>query len=140
MENQQNFNETGQQKQTVEIELNDRAIEIIKNQQRNGGHVFCHKNGKPFKTGIPGVFKEAAKRAGVPLPARRAWHILRRASMFLQSGGDVETLRQLGNWKYFSMPMWYAEAAKSKHKKSILNRIPSPNAVRVFENKAEVMK
>lgn len=113
---------------TVEIELNDRAVELIRIQPHSGEHVFCHKNGRPFKTGIPGVFKEAAKRAGVPLPARRAWHILRRtwASMFLQNGGDVETLRQLGNWRDYSMPMWYAEAANYENKKKILNQIPKP--------------
>lgn len=111
---------------TVEIQLNDRATEIIKNQPRCGDYVFGKKNGDRFRTGISGVFREAAKRAGVYLPPRRAWHILRRtwASMFLQNGGDVETLRQLGNWKDFSMPMWYAGEANTEHKKKILNRIP----------------
>jgi integrase len=123
---------------TVEIELNDRAVEILRNQPHYGDHVFCHKNGRPFRTGISGVFKEAAKRAGVPLPPRRAWHILRRtwASMFLQAGGDVETLRQLGNWKDFSMPMWYAGAANVEHKKKILNRIPELHV----KNKSKVAR
>jgi integrase len=113
---------------TVEIQLSDAAVAIIRRQQKNGEHVFCFKNGQPFKTGIPTVFIQAAKRAGVPLPQRRAWHILRRtwATMFLQAGGDVETLRQLGNWKDHKMPLWYAEAADSKLKQNILNKIPQP--------------
>ena len=112
--------------QSVEIDLNDAAIEIINRQERTGEHVFCHKNGNPYKTGLHKGFKTAADRAGVYLPPRKAWHILRRtwASMFLQSGGDVETLRVLGNWKDFSMPMWYADKAGEEHRKKILNRLP----------------
>lgn len=112
--------------QPVEIELNDEALSIISRQTKTGEFVFCHKNGKPYKTGITAAFKNAAFRAGVYLPPRKAWHILRRtwASMFLQSGGDVETLRVLGNWKDYSMPMWYADSANTAHKKKILNRIP----------------
>lgn len=114
--------------QSVEIELNDEAVEILaRNMEKSKGkYVFCHLNGKPFKTNLHQVIKRAAKRAGVELPPRKAWHILRRtwASMFLQSGGDVETLRELGNWKDYSMPMWYADAGNREHKRKILNRIP----------------
>jgi len=39
----------------------------------------------------------------------------------------VETLRELGNWKDFSMPMWYANAGNAEHKKKILNQIPKLN-------------
>jgi hypothetical protein len=53
--------------------------------------------------------------------------------MFLQNGGDVETLRVLGNWKDYSMPMWYADAANHEHKKKILNRIPKLNGRNVPE-------
>lgn len=59
--------------------------------------------------------------------------------MFLQNGGDVETLRQLGNWKDFSMPMWYADAAGREHKKKILNRIPRLN-VEKMSKKSKVIK
>jgi len=112
-----------------EIVLNDEAIEIIKRQKEilNGSeYVFCHKNGDPFKTSLREAFTRAADRAGVQLPPRKAWHILRRtwASMFLQNGGDVETLRQQGNWKDYSMPMWYANAGNEDHKKKILNSFP----------------
>lgn len=112
---------------TVEIELSDRAVEIIKAQSKRSDYVFCMLNGKRFKTGLHEGFIQAAKRAGVELPPRRAWHILRRtwASMFLQNGGDVETLRQLGNWRDYSMPMWYAEAANPEIKRKILNRVPN---------------
>jgi integrase len=121
---------------SVELELSDRAVEIIAGQDRRGEHVFCMLNGKPFKTGLHGGFIEAAKRAGVDLPPRRAWHILRRtwATMFLQNGGDVETLRVLGNWRDYSMPMWYAEAAGAEHKRKILNQLPKPGSSKIVEN------
>jgi hypothetical protein len=45
----------------------------------------------------------------------------------LQSGCDVETLRVLGNWKDFQMPLWYAEAAGTEQRKKALNRIPDLN-------------
>jgi len=113
----------------VEIDLNNEAVKIIARQPKKSEYVFCHKNGKPFKTNLHKVITNAAKRAGVYLPPRKAWHILRRtwASMMLQGGCDVETLRELGNWKDFSMPMWYANAGGSKHKKEMLNKIPSLN-------------
>ncbi|MFO7557648.1 MAG: tyrosine-type recombinase/integrase [Desulfobacterales bacterium] len=116
-------------KNSVEIELNDRVLEIISSQKRRCEYVFCHKNGKRFKTGLRDTLKNAATRAGVQLPTRKAWHILRRtwASMFLQNGGDIETLRVLGNWKDYSMPMWYADSANSEHKRKILNQIPKIN-------------
>ena len=120
---------------SVEIELADCAVEIIKGQDKRGPFVFCMLNGNPFKTGIHGGFIEAAKRAGVDLPKGKAWHILRRtwASMFLQNGGDVETLRVLGNWRDYSMPMWYAEAAGAEHKRKILNQIPKPTGRKMAE-------
>jgi len=112
--------------ETVQVPLNDAAVKIIARQHRRGEYVFCHKNGKPFKSNLTAAFKNAAKRAGVDLPPRKAWHILRRtwASMFLQNGGDVETLRQLGNWKDHSMPLWYADPADTERKREILNRLP----------------
>jgi len=112
--------------ESVEIDLNDEAKNIIARQGKRSEHVFCHLNGKPFKTNLHAVIKRAAERAGVYLPPRKAWHILRRtwASMILQNGGDVETLRVLGNWKDYSMPMWYADAGNAEHKKKVLNRLP----------------
>ena len=120
---------------TVQIELSDRAVEILRDQDQRGDHVFCMLNGKPFKTGLHGGFIKATKRAGVDLPPRRAWHILRRtwATLFLQNGGDVETLRVLGNWRDYSMPMWYAEAGNADHKREILNRIPRPDGRNLTE-------
>jgi integrase len=108
------------------IEFTDVAIDIISKQRERSEYVFCHLNGNPFKTNIQGILKNAAKRAGVELPYRKAWHIFRRtwASMFLQNGGDVETLRVLGNWKDPSMPLWYADAGNTEYKRKILNRIP----------------
>jgi integrase len=125
--------------QSVEIELSDEVVEIISKQQRRGDFVFCFKNGGQFKTNLPDVVRNAAKRAGVDLPPRKAWHIFRRtwASMMLQNGCDIETLRVLGNWKDYSMPMWYADAAGRKQKKAILNRLP-----KMFKGrkKAEIQK
>jgi len=112
--------------ETNEIDLADKAIEVIERQSRRSDHVFCHLNGAPFKTNLHKVITNAAARAGIPLPSRKAWHILRRtwASMMLQSGCDIETLRVLGNWKDFTMPMWYADAGRSDHKREQLNKIP----------------
>jgi integrase len=124
--------------ESVEIELNDRALKIISDQERRGDFVFCHMNGEAFKTGLRDVFKRAAERAKVYLPPRKAWHILRRtwASMFLQVGGDVETLRVLGNWKDYSMPMWYADASRAERRREVLNRLPDLNG----RKKAEIVK
>lgn len=118
--------------ETVEIELSDEALQIVSRQEKRGPYVFCHKNGKPFKTNLHAVIKNAAKRAGVDLPPRKAWHIFRRtwASMMLQKGCDVETLRVLGNWKDFSMPLWYAEAAGRRERKKALNRVPSLDSLK----------
>lgn len=115
--------------ETVEIVLSDEAIKIISRQNSPGAYVFCHKNGKPFNTNLHKVIKNAARRAGVVLPPRKAWHIFRRtwASMFQQHGGDVETMRVQGNWKDYSMPMWYADAGNTEYRKEILNRIPKLN-------------
>jgi len=110
----------------VELVLSDEANKIISRQSKQGAFVFCHKNGKPFKTNLHAVIKNAARAAGVYLPPRKAWHIFRRtwASMFQQHGGDVETMRVQGNWKDYSMPMWYADAGNTEYRKGILNRIP----------------
>lgn len=125
-------------KTPVEIVLSARALKIIKGQARISDVVFAKLNGDQFKTGIHEGFKKAAERAGISLPPRKAWHILRRtwASMFLQSGGDVETLRQLGNWKDHTMPMWYADAAQSDHQRYVLDKIPKLNG----RNLAEIKK
>lgn len=109
-----------------DIVLSARALEIIKAQPRISDTVFCKLNGDPYKTGLHHGFKAAADRAGVYLPPRKAWHILRRtwASMFLQAGGDVETLRVLGNWKDYKMPLWYADSAEADHQRKTLGKIP----------------
>ncbi len=111
---------------SVEIELNASAKEVISRQAKRSDYVFCHKNGNPFKTNLYGALRQAAKRAGVDLPRMKKWHIFRRtwASMMLQSGCDIETLRELGNWKDYSMPMWYADAGNRQHRREALNRLP----------------
>lgn len=111
---------------SVEITLSDRAVEIISKQNSSGPYIFSHKNGNPYKTNLHKVITNAANRAGIELPPRKAWHIFRRtwASMFQQNGGDVETMRVQGNWKDYSMPMWYADAGNSEYRKTILNKIP----------------
>ena len=110
----------------VEIELNDMAVEVVKRQEKRSEHVFCKLNGAPYSTNLTACISNAAARAGVSLPPRKAWHIFRRtwASMMLQAGCDVETLRQLGNWKDHSMPLWYADAANREQRREALNRIP----------------
>ncbi len=129
--------------ETVEIELSDEALEILRGQEQRGDFVFCHKNGNPYKTNLTSVIKNSAQRAGVYLPPRKKWHIFRRtwASMMHQRGCDVETLRVLGNWKDIQMPLWYAEAAGRTARKEALNRIPSLEAVAADgRNKEEVEK
>ncbi len=111
---------------TVEVPLADEARVIVERQPRCGQYVFCKKNGDPWKSNSNAVIKTAAEKAGVSLPPRKKWHIFRRtwASMFLQAGGDVESLRVQGNWRDHSMPLWYADAADEDHRKGILNRMP----------------
>lgn len=125
-------------RETVEIELNDKALAIIGRQKdivrvkHPADHVFAKINGDPFRTNLDRLFKHAAERAGVELPKRKRWHILRRtwASLMLQGGTDIETLRVLGNWKRYDMPLWYAEAAGREKKKELLNRnIPDLDAI-----------
>jgi integrase len=111
---------------SVEMELSGKAVALMARQKKRGAYVFCKLNGKPFKTSLHAAIKNAAARAGVILPPRKAWHILRRtwASMMLQTGCDVETLRVLGNWKDYQMPLWYAEAAGTERRKAALDQIP----------------
>lgn len=128
---------------TVEIELDPKAVEIVSRQQKRSEFVFCHKNGKPYKTNLHDVIRNAATRAGVYLPPKKAWHIFRRtwASIMLQRGCDVETLRVLGNWKDTSMPLWYAEAAGSEQRREALSRVPDLDELKTDgRNKEEIEK
>ena len=61
----------------VELVLSDMAIEIIERQPRRKPEdcVFCHKNGRPYKTNLWNVICNAAKRAGIHLPPRKRWHL-----------------------------------------------------------------
>lgn len=122
-------------KESVEVPLNDAAIEVIRRQTRRSEYVFCHLNGKPFKTFLYGTMWAAFKRAGVELPKNKAWHIFRRtfASMFLQAGGDVESLRAQGNWKDFSMPMWYASPGSMDQRREIMNKFPKVHGRKMAE-------
>lgn len=128
--------------ETVEIELDVRAVAIIRGLERYGSCIFCRKNGKPFKGRLQRVIKNAAKEAGVELPPRKVWHIFRRtwASIMLQNGCDVETLRVLGNWKDHSMPLWYAEAAGRRQRKEALSRLPDLDRGGDGRNMAEIDK
>jgi integrase len=112
--------------ESVEVPLSDEAKAIVARQGGRGDFVFCKLNGDRWTTNMNKTIRAAADRAGVILPLRKGWHILRRtwASMFLQNGGDVESLRVQGHWKDYSMPMWYADAADESKRKTILNRIP----------------
>lgn len=92
--------------ESVELPLNDTAMEIIKRRRPRAEYVFCHLNGKPFKSYLYGTIWKAFEEVGIILPKNKAWHIFRRtwASEFLRKGGDVESLRVQGNWKDYSMP------------------------------------
>jgi integrase len=121
--------------ESVQIPLGGDALEIVAKQERRGDYVFCHLNGQQYKTNLQDVFKNAAQRAGVELPSRKKWHILRRtwASEFLQAGGHVEDLRVQGNWKDTSMPLWYAEAQGVEARRGVLDRIPKLNGRKMAE-------
>lgn len=112
--------------ETTEIPLDGRALAIIRGQARRSEFVSCHQNGKRYRSNLHRVLKSAAEKAGVWLPPRKAWRILRRtwASNFLQAGGDLESLRVQGNWKDFTMPLCYAEAADEERRKTILAKMP----------------
>lgn len=128
--------------QSVEVPLSDEAQEIIARQPRRGEHVFSKTNGERFKSNLHRMIKNATENAGVELPPRKAWHIFRRtwASMFLQNGGDVESLRVQGNWKDYSMPMWYADAGSDDHRKGILNKFPKLVDDRNLAEKGKVVQ
>jgi len=116
--------------ESVEVPLSAEALRAVRAQRRRGPYVFCKLNGDPWRTNMQRGLKEAARRAGVALPLRKAWHIFRRtwASMMLQGGCDVETLRVLGNWKTPAMPLWYADAAGVDRQKELLERVPELKA------------
>jgi integrase len=124
--------------ESVQIPLGNEALEIISRQESRGDHVFCHLNGNPYKTNLQDVFRNASQRAGVELPPRKKWHILRRtwASEFLSAGGHVEDLRVQGNWRDTSMPLYYAEAQGVEARKGVLDRMPKLNG----RNKEEIEK
>lgn len=118
---------------SVNVLLSGEALRIVRRQERGPAHVFHKRSGEPYRTNLDALIPRAAARAGVELPAGKRWHIFRRtwASMMLQSGCDVETLRVMGNWKDAGMPLWYAEAAGTDARKKILARLPSLEAVKV---------
>jgi len=121
--------------ESVEVPLGQDALEVVARQERRGEYVFCHLNGNPYKTNLQDCFKNAAKRAGVKLPPRKKWHMLRRtwASEFLSAGGHVEDLRVQGNWKDTSMPLWYAEAQGIEARRGVLDRMPKLNGRKMAE-------
>ena len=125
--------------ETVETVLSEESVSILQRQCKRSPHVFCHKNGKPYKTNLHGIIKNAAARAGIILPQGKAWHIFRRtwASMMARQGVDVETLRVMGNWKDSSMPLYYMDAAGSDFRRQAINRMPKLGNGR---KKAEIKK
>ena len=121
----------------VDLVLSDMAIEIIERQPRRKPEdcVFCHKNGRPYKTNLWHVIGNAAKRAGIHLPPRKRWHIFRHtwASLMLQNGTDVETLREMVNWKTAQMPLRYASALNKGKRREKLNQMPLLNGRKMAE-------
>lgn len=59
--------------------------------------------------------------------------------MFLQNGGDVESLRVQGDWRDDSVPMWYAEAENKDHRKEILSWFPKLEAKKQAEEERKVV-
>ena len=119
----------------VELVLSDMALDIISMQEQRSEYVFCKMNGKPYLHNLWDCVKNAANRAGVALPPRKAWHIFRHtwASLMLQNGTDVETLREMVNWKTAQMPLRYASALNKGKRREKLNQMPKLNGRKMPE-------
>lgn len=119
----------------VELVLSDMALEIISMQEKRSEYVFCKMNGKPYLHNLWDCIGNAAKRAGVVLPPRKKWHIFRHtwASLMLQNGTDVETLRKMVNWKTAQMPLRYASALNKGKRREKLNQMPKLNGRKMPE-------
>lgn len=88
--------------------LNDRAIEILKDQIGNHStHVFISSKGDPYKVLGTDSWRRACKKAGI---TNFRWHDLRHtwASWHVQTGTDLRTLMELGGWSTFEMVLRYA--------------------------------
>ncbi len=112
---------------TEPVLLNDEAKALLEGlERRRGQYVFCRKDGRPYKRLYRGLCN-AAKRAGVRLPKRKAWHIFRHtwATNTAQIPGcDTKTLMELGRWKDPIMPLRYTHPSND-HKRKILEGLPS---------------
>jgi len=119
----------------VALVLSNMALEIISRQEQRSEFVFCKKNGKPYYHNLWDCIKNATERAGVELPPRKKWHIFRHtwASLMLQNGTDVETLREMVNWKTAQMPLRYASALNRGKKREKLNQMPKLNGRKTAE-------
>ena len=102
------------------------SLDIIRRQPENGDYVFHKGNGKPFVTGMHDCIRAAAERAGVKLPPRKRWHLLRYtwATMMLQAGADVRTLQAEGDWKDATMPLHYAQAMRDHERRAFKETLP----------------
>ena len=127
--------------QSVEIELNDEALEIIRGQPQRSEFVFCMVCGKQYTTNCFDGIYSAAKRAGVQLPKGKAWHAFRItwATLMHQNGADIPTLQQLGNWKNPHMPLHYAQPSNRERKRALLNKLPSVNGRNLPEKQKVVI-
>ena len=105
----------------IPVPLNQKAIELIKNQRgKHPTHVFTYNN-KPVTRCNNHAWRKALIRAGIK---DFRWHDLRHtwASWHVQNGTSLQELQQLGGWSSFEMVLRYAHLS-SKHLQQAAERV-----------------
>jgi integrase len=101
---------------TVGIPLNVMAMEVLLNRPRTSEYVFTYRGRRIRKLGAK-AFRKAVQEAGL---VDFKWHDLRHtwASWFLQEGGSLHELQQLGAWSSYSMVLRYGHLSKDSLRKA----------------------
>lgn len=113
--------------QPAQMLLRDETCKIIQRQIKHGEYVFHKGNGEPFRTCLNGCLRNAAQRAGIPLPPGKLWHLFRHtwATMMLRAGADIPTLQAMGNWKDPTMPLHYAQSMREVERRALIGTLPT---------------
>lgn len=94
-------------RKAIAVPLNQRAIEVIQNQQgKHDIYIFTYKD-NPITQVNTKAWKKALHRAGIQ---DFRWHDLRHtwATWHIQSGTPLHVLQELGGWSSYSMVQRYA--------------------------------
>lgn len=91
----------------LRIPLNDKALQVLREQANDSEYVFVKDSGAPAKEIPSKVWKRACKAAGLK---NLRWHDLRHtwASLMRQQGVALEVIQELGGWKSLAMVERYA--------------------------------